>query len=199
LKNISSPIGLDKNKNSMLSCTYMYRIDVLLKQEQKLFHTQDLALLWGIENKNTLYTTIKRYVDKGILIPIHKGFYATIPLKNIDPYRLGIGYLHSYGYLSTETILIQKGIIFQQSFAITYISSRSITFSVGDNHYISHSLTERFLYNGAGISFQNGIYVASGERAVADILYLRPKFHFDNETQIEWKNVRALQTFIGYI
>ena len=40
----------------------MYKIDVLLKQDQKVFHTQDLALLWGIINKNTLYTTIKRYL-----------------------------------------------------------------------------------------------------------------------------------------
>lgn len=177
----------------------MYRIDILLKQEQKLFHTQDLALLWGIENKNTLYTTIKRYVEKGILIPIHKGFYATIPLKDIDPYRLGIGYLHSYGYLSTETVLVQKGVIFQQSFVITFISIRSTTFSVGDNRYISRSLTDRFLYNGAGILFQNGIYVASVERAIADMLYLQPQFHFDNEKQIDWKKVKALQTFIGYL
>ena len=170
-----------------------------MKQEQKLFHTNDLALLWGIENKNTLYTTIKRYVDKGILIPIHKGFYATIPLKNIDPYRLGIGYLHSYGYVSTETVLVQKGIIFQQSFAITLISARSTSFTVGDNRYISRSLTERFLYNGAGVLLQSGVYMASAERAVADMLYLRPKFHFDNERQIDWKKVRALQTFIGYL
>lgn len=193
------PMPVDNTLYVLLSCTYMYRIDILLKQEQKLFHTQDLALLWGIENKNTLYTAIKRYVEKGILIPIHKGYYATVPLKNIDPYRLGIGYLHSYGYLSTETVLIQQGIIFQQSFAITYISSRSVTFSIGDNRYISRSFNSRYLYNSAGISFQNGIYSASRERAIADMLYLRPKFHFDNEKQIDWKKVRTLQKFIGYL
>ena len=177
----------------------MYRIDILLKQEQKLFHTQDLALLWGIENKNTLYTTIKRYVAKGVLIPIHKGYYATMSLNHIDPFRLGIGYLHSYSYVSLESVLINAGVIFQQTFTITLISNRSAIFTIGENRYISHSLAPRFLYNSAGITFQNGRYMANTERAIADMLYLRPKFHFDNEKQIEWKKVRALQIFIGYI
>lgn len=176
----------------------MYRIDTLLKQEQKLFHTQDLALLWGVENKNTLYTAIKRYVDRGILIPIHKGFYATVPLKDINLYRLGMGYLHSYSYISTETVLVQKGIMFQESYIITLVSGRSTTFSIGKNTYISRSLTDRFLHNSAGIEVQNEIQIATTERAVADMLYFRPRFHFDNEKQIDWKKVKALQTFIGY-
>lgn len=41
----------------------MYRIDKLLKANQKLFHTKDIYLLWGITNKNTLYTTIKEGTD----------------------------------------------------------------------------------------------------------------------------------------
>jgi len=176
----------------------MYRIDTLLKQEQKLFHTQDLALLWNVENKNTLYTAIKRYVNKGILIPIHKGFYATVPLKDIDPYRLGVGYLHSYSYVSTETVLVQKGIMFQQSFTITLVSARSAMFTVGVNRYISRSLADHFLHNSAGIDTQNGVQTASVERAIADMLYFRPRFHFDVEKLIDWKKVKALQKFIGY-
>ena len=49
------------------------------------------------------------------------------------------------------------------------------------------------------IILQNGVQIANTERAVADILYFKPKFHFDNEAQIDWKKVRALQTCIGYI
>lgn len=177
----------------------MYRIDILLKQDQKLFHTQDLALLWGITNKNTLYTTIKRYVDKGILIPIHKGFYATIPIKDIDPYRLGLGYLHTYGYVSCETVLVRTGIIFQQSFAITLVSSKSISFSIADNQYRTRKIADTFLYNKTGIEEQEGVAYATIERAVADMLYLRPHFHFDNEKGIDWKQVKKLQKIIGYI
>ena len=89
----------------------MYRIDTLLKLKEKLFHTNDLALLWGITNKNTLYTTIKRYLQKGILIPVHKGFYSTVPIDQLDPFKLAIGYLHRFTYISCETVLIQEGII----------------------------------------------------------------------------------------
>jgi predicted transcriptional regulator of viral defense system len=177
----------------------MYRIDVLLKQEQKLFHTQDLALLWGIENKNTLYTTIKRYIKKGILIPIHKGYYSTVPINTIDPSRLGLGYLHTYGYISIETVLVQQGILFQSASSITLISSISKSFTIGGNTYISRKITDTFLHNNAGIISQGGVYVATVERAVADTLYLRPRFHFDNERAIDWKKVKELQTFIGYI
>ena len=34
------------------------KLNILLKHPQNLFHTKDLALLWGIKNTNTLYTTI---------------------------------------------------------------------------------------------------------------------------------------------
>jgi len=44
----------------------MYRINELIKLDRKIFHSNDLAIAWGISNKNTLYTTIKRYVQKGI-------------------------------------------------------------------------------------------------------------------------------------
>jgi len=56
----------------------MYKINKLLAAKQEVFHTNDLALLWDIRNRNTLYTTIKRYVAKGTLIPIHKGLYARV-------------------------------------------------------------------------------------------------------------------------
>src|SRR3989338_5838777 len=119
----------------MLFCTYMYRINVLLKQKRKLFHTRDLALLWGNPKPNTLYTTIKRYVQKGILIPIHKGFYSVLPLSKINSMALGISYIHNYAYLSCESILIAKGIIFQQSEYITLVSNVSKKFNIGGNSY----------------------------------------------------------------
>ena len=56
----------------------MYRISELIKLDHKIYHSNDLAILWGITNKNTLYTTIKRYVQKGVLTPIDRGLYSTI-------------------------------------------------------------------------------------------------------------------------
>lgn len=171
----------------------MYRIDKLLKSEQKLFHTPDLALLWNITNKNTLYTTIKRYVDRGILIPIHKGFYATAPLEKINPLRLGIGYLHRFAYLSCETVLAQQGIIFQYADTFTLVSDKSTKFRLGQWEYLVRKLNSKYLYNDRGLMEKEGIFIATLERAVADILYFDPHYHFDALKAINWSAVKKIQ------
>lgn len=174
----------------------MYRIDRLLKLNEKLFHTQDLALIWGIKNKNTLYTTIKRYVQKGILIPIHKGFYSTVSLEKIDPVRLGIGYLHTFAYLSCESVLIKEGVIFQKENYITLVSSVSKKFSIGGHNFLVRKMKDEFLYNDCGIEEKEGIKTASLERAVVDILYFNPNYYFDNPRKINWKKVKKIEKLV---
>jgi hypothetical protein len=176
----------------------MYRIDTLLKQEEKLFHTNDLALLWGMKNKNTLYTTIKRYIDKGILIPIHKGFYSALPLEKINPFRLLNGFLHRFTYITTETILVAHGVIFQKDNYITAASNISQKFAIGQQLFLVRKLKDEFLFNNLGIKEQNGIYQANLERAVADILYFNPSYFFDNRKIINWQTVRKIQKEVGY-
>lgn len=177
----------------------MYKIDKLLKLDQKLFHTADLALIWEIKNKNTLYTTIKRYVQKGILLAIQKGFYSTVPFEHIDPLRLALGFIHRYSYLSCETILIQQGLIFQKENAITFVSDVSKKFEINKQRFVVRKMRNQFLYNNLGVENKNGILVAGLNRAVADMLYFNPRFHFDNQKNIEWKKVKSLQKQIGFL
>ncbi len=177
----------------------MYRIDTLLKLKEKLFHTNDLALLWKITNKNTLYTTIKRYVQKGILIPVHKGFYSTIPIDQTDPFKLAIGYLHKFAYISCETVLIREGIIFQKENYLTLISSVSEKFIISNHSYLVRQLKDNYLYNDRGINNINDVMVASIDRAVADILYFNSRFYFDNKKKINWKKVKEIQKEVGYL
>lgn len=170
----------------------MYRIDKLIKADRKLFHTRDLAMLWNIQNKNTLYTTVKRYLKKGIFFQIHKGFYATIPADKIDPYLLGSGYLHRYTYLSCEYILAQEGIIFQSTPLFTLVSSISKKFTVGGNAYYSRQMKDEYLYNELGIIKENGRLRATAERALADLIYFNPKYYADNK-KINWPEVKKIQ------
>lgn len=177
----------------------MYKIDKLLKQDQKLFHTADLALLWGINNKNTLYTAIKRYCQKGVLIPIHKGFYATLPLNQINPFRIAIGYLHRFCYISCETVLVKNGIIFQKGEYISLISDISKIFTIANNNYLVRKMSDKYLYNPAGIDQDNEVGMAAVERAVSDLLYFNPNYHFDNRKAINWAKVREIQKEVGYL
>ena len=176
----------------------MYRIDTLLKQNRQLFHSSELALLWGISNKNTLYTAIKRYIQKGILIPIHKGFYSTVPIDQVNPYKLLQGYLHKYCYISCETVLFQHGTIFQKGSYITAISDVSKKFTLGKNDYFVRKLKNDYLYNGRDLDGNDDVKVASLERAVADMLYFNPHYLFDNRRVINWKKVKEIQKEVGY-
>ncbi|MDO8524330.1 MAG: type IV toxin-antitoxin system AbiEi family antitoxin domain-containing protein [bacterium] len=174
------------------------KLDLLLKSPENLFHTQDLFLLWGNANKNTLYTTIKRYVQRGVLIRIKKGFYAKRVLSQINPVALGIGFLHSFSYLSTETILAQKGVISQPMLHITLTSNKSKKFRIKETSFISRQLADRFLFNKTGIIGKDGINCATLERAVADMLYFSPNYHFDAPDLINWEKVKQIQKQIGY-
>lgn len=171
----------------------MDKIKKLLRQKRVLFHTADLALLWGIKNKNTLYIAISRFIKKGILFRIHKGFYSTRPIDEIDPILLGISYIHDYAYVSTEYVLSRAGVINQHSDLITLVSTKSKKFSLNDNNYIVRAMKNSFLYNRAGVEETvQGYLIASVERAVVDILYYNSKFYFDNKVRFDRKKVKLL-------
>ena len=176
----------------------MYRITQLLQQSRTLFHTQDLAILWEIENINTLHTTISRYVKKGILNRIHKGFYSTVPFEKIDPIELGISYLHNFSYLSCETVLFEHGIINQPASQITLVSSKSATFTIKQHHYLVRQMKAEYLYNPIGITKTKQYRVASVERAVADISYFNSRYHFDAPNLIDWDEVALIQEKVNY-
>ena len=171
----------------------------MLKENRQLFHTRDLALLWGIENDNTLYTVIARYVKKGILIPIFKGFYATVPLENIDPINVGITALSSFAYVSCEYILSLEGIIFQSVPFITLISDVSKKFKIGKYEYLVRKLRDSHLFNASGIYEEDGLKKASAERAYADMLYYNPYYHLDNRKGLDLKKADKIRKEVGFI
>ena len=163
-----------------------------------LFHTTDFAVLWGIHDKNTLYTTLKRYCQKGLLFRVYKGLYSIVPIEKLSPPLLGAKALHSYCYISTESILTQEGIIVQSIPYTTYVSSFSKTFQIGTQHYKSRQLDTKFLLNPLGVYENNGVLFATPTRAVADILYFSPRFYFDHAQAISWKEVKQLQEELNY-
>ncbi len=176
----------------------MYRINELIKSNRNIYHSNDLAILWDISNKNTLYTTIKRYVQNGVFIPIYKGLYSTVPVSELDPLELGRAVIHRYAYLTTESVLAQEGIISQATYAFTFASSLSKKATVGSFSFLFRKLKDEYLYNPTGIVNKDGNFVATPERAVADMLYFNPKYHFDFRASIDFEMVSRIQKEIGY-
>jgi predicted transcriptional regulator of viral defense system len=174
------------------------RIAVLARQPHLIFHTGDLRRLWNIKNLNTLYTLLTRYVKRGVLFRIYKGLYSLVSIDKLEPLLLGIKAIHSYAYVSTETVLVEEGVIAQVIYDHTLVSGYSRHFRIGQHSYTSRKLSAKFLYNPAGITEENGIMKATLERAVADLLYFNPRAYFDGIEIIDVAKVRALQEEIGY-
>lgn len=172
------------------------RLSILLKQEQRIFHTQDLAVLWGISNKNTLYRTINRYINKGVLYSLYKGLYSTLLPDQLNVQQLALKAIHGYGYLSCETVLSQEGLINQLSEDVNVVSHQSRRLLLNNTRVRTRQLTDKFLYHPAGIQEKNGVRIATPERAIADMLYLNPRFSFD--APVNWRAVQELQQEIGY-
>lgn len=171
----------------------------LARMNELIFHASDLLNIWQIKDRNTLYTTLKRYTANGLLYRIYKGLYSLNPINDLDPFLLGIKAIHEYCYISTETVLANEGIIQQNINYITLVSSKSKRFSIGDYSYYSRQLNDKYLFQTDGIIDQKGIRIATKERAVADLLYFNPEMYFDNSSGINWSKVKKIQKNIGYV
>ena len=172
------------------------RIALLMNSCERLFHIKDLAVLWNIGDYNTLRTTVKRYSASGLIHRIYKGFYAVVPAEKIDPLLLGAKAIHEYCYLSTESILFIAGYISRKITYHTFVSAKSKRFFIGKNQYLSRQLKTEFLFNPAGLQTKNGILQANLDRAIADMLYFNPKFHFDRK--VNWRKIKVMQKKLGY-
>ena len=153
-------------------------------------------MLFGVPNANTLRVTLHRLTKAGILYRVQRGLYSIFPLENADPITLGAACLHRYCYLTTESVLRDAGYILQSMDAVTFASGVSRRFEIAGHRYVSRRLHPRFLHNSEGIVRTDGILRASPERAIADMLYIDPWYHFDRP--VHWGTIRAMQKVIGY-
>jgi len=179
-----------------------HRFAILAQMNEKVFHASDLAVLWGITDKNTLYTTLSRYIRSKVLYRVFKGLYSIPPPSQIDPLLLGTKALHEYCYITTETVLFNTGYISQKPAIITLAGSHSKRFKVISNHYRSRRLKAQLPMNHIEIlnikadNMSGTVKIASAERAIADMLYFNPHFNFDKK--VNWEKIAGLQKQIGY-
>ncbi len=83
--------------------------------------------------------------------------------------------------VSFESVLSKNNIVFQDySNQVTSAYTNTAQKQVGDKSYSYYKLYPKLLTNPAGLEIQNGITIATPERAVCDRLYLTPKYYFDN-------------------
>ncbi len=174
------------------------RFAALARMGEMVFHARDATVIWGTTNANTLHTILSRYARAGLLFRLQNGLYSIKPPHELDPLLIGSKALHGFCYVSTETVLSRAGIIQQQVSHITLVSGVSRKFTLVGHRFRSRSLSEKYLFNEAGIVREAGIRIASPERAIADMLYFNPRYHFDASAHIDWSAVRCIQKDVGY-
>ena len=198
---------MDKNRKNVgnkrgngLAGTAGGRFALLASSGETVFHAGDFVNLWHITNKNTLHTTLSRYVGAGNLFRIYKGLYSVKKAADIDPHYLALKAVHSFAYISCETILFENGIINQPPPEITLVSSFSKHFRIAGIRARVRKMQDRFLFNDFGVATSQGVKRATTPRAIADMLYFHPKKYFDagNSALIDWNAVQDVSKRVGY-
>lgn len=161
----------------------------LYQSPKTILTTKDIALIWNETNTVNLLSKIKYYAKQGSLIRLTRGVYAKGDTYEIKELATSI---YTPSYISFETVLREAGIIFQHQTAI-FVASQYPTSKTIDGHpIVFRKLKDRVLYNGSGVKHEKNYSIATPERAFLDMIYLSPKFYFDNLRPINWGLCDAL-------
>ncbi len=155
-------------------------VDIVLAIYQDIrttFRLNDIALLTGETNFQSLNKKLNYYVRSGKLQNPRKGIY-TKPAYNEEELACTV---YTPSYISLEYVLQKAGIVFQYDSTITAVSYLCRSIEVENRTIQYRKIKSELLVNTSGILRQNNqINVASAERAFLDLLYLNSKYYFDN-------------------
>lgn len=161
----------------------------IYKDKRTVFSLQEIALIVDEPDFKRLKQRIHYYVNTNKLRNIRRGIYAK---ENYSPEELACK-IYSPAYISLEYVLQKSGMIFQYSNHITVISYLNRIIFVNGNELKYRKIKNDILYNTAGMTMDdNGITIATPERAFLDILYLNKEFHFDTIHNLNRQIVHSL-------
>ena len=149
-----------------------------------IFTTVSLALIWYETNPDNLKSKIAWYVKKGALIRLTRGVFTKD--KEYNSKELA-NRIYTPSYVSFETVLREAGMIFQHYETVFVAAPYSREIKIGNTSIKFRKLKNEILFNSAGIINQSDYAVATPERAFLDMIYLFPKYYFDNLRPINWK------------
>jgi len=148
----------------------------LYLSKNTVFTIDEIAMLFGEDERKNLKSKINYYVKKGNLKNIRKGIYSKI---DYDPLELATK-IYTPSYISLETVLEREGIIFQKYETIFVVSYLSRKIEVDGHKIQCRRIKEEILINDKGIIQRENYAIATKERAFLDILYLYKDYYFDN-------------------
>lgn len=154
----------------------------IYKDKRTVFSLHEIALLVNESDFGRLKQRINYFVTRGKLKNIRRGVYAK---DNYSPEELSCK-IYTPSYISLEYVLQKAGMIFQYTSQITIVSYLSRIITVDGFSLRFRKIKNDILYNTNGIvMFDNGINIATPERAFLDLLYLNKEVHLDSEHSLK--------------
>ena len=173
------PKSLQPKKDIVLS---------IFQDTRTVFKPCSVAALTHQSDAVSLYKRLNYYVRTGKLQNPQKGIYAK-PNYNIEELA---NMLYAPSYESFETVLQKAGVTFQYYERIFFASYLSRSVEVDGRTIQYRKIKSEILVNPAGIYCKDNVTYATPERALLDILYLDPNYHFDNLRPIDKEKVMKI-------
>ncbi|OGN17441.1 MAG: hypothetical protein A3F48_04355 [Candidatus Yanofskybacteria bacterium RIFCSPHIGHO2_12_FULL_41_9] len=161
----------------------------LYQSSNTIFTIKALALIWSETDSDNLKSKISYYVKRGVLIRLTRGVFAKDKEYNSNELANSI---YAPSYISFETALRGAGMIFHHYETIFVAAPWSKTLTIGRTTVTFRKLKESVLFNPEGIIYRDDYCIASPERAFLDMIYLFPKYYFDNLRSLNWERCLEL-------
>ena len=155
----------------------MNNIAILLQTQKTVFTFQKVKYLLHIATDAGTKSFLQRAKKDGRLLNPRKGI-RTLP--QYDMHELA-GVLFPGGYISLEPVLFQAGVSFQYyGNTVQCIRHKNVDIFFNDQNYTTKVIKKSLYENPLCIQEFDGYRKAMPERALCDLVYLRPRAHFDN-------------------
>lgn len=147
------------------------RITELIKSLDRLnkpfYSIADLEKITSLSRKS-LYVTLKRLVDRGILEKVGLGIYRLFTSKT-SMEKIAAS-LYVPNYLSFESLLSRYGVLNLVPYTITFATTRKTRRITLLGRAIEYRQIKKELF--WGYEIKGGIYTAKPEKAFLDLVYL---------------------------
>lgn len=157
----------------------------LYKKPQTVFTFKEISLLFPEASYQSLKNKIRYAIRTEKLHNPRRGIYTKDKFNRFELANK----IYAPSYISLETILQEKGIVFQKYATIFVASYLTRKIKVAGEEISYRKLKDEVLLNKKGIEEKNAYFCASAERAFLDAVFLYKDYHFDNLNPLDWKKV----------
>lgn len=156
---------------------------------RRVFTLGEIAQLMPEVSYKNLRRRAVYLIKSGKLLRLRHGIYAK---PGYNP-REAAGKIYKPSYISFETVLSEKGLIFQYYETIFVAAYLTREIKIGGITIQYRRVEKSVLTNPEGIEEKEGYFVASAERAFLDAVFIYKDYFFDNLGVLDWEKVFEMQ------